>query len=90
MNKVELVKAVAEKAGITQAAASQAVRAFVQAVSGALSVGDTVSIAGFGRFGVTERRPRKARNPQTGQEIVVPARKVPVFKAGAALKAAVR
>jgi DNA-binding protein HU-beta len=86
MNKLELVTAVAEKAGITKRDAERAVNALVESIEDALKSGDKVSLVGFGTFEVRNRRPRVGRNPQTGQEIRIPAGRVPSFKAGKALK----
>lgn len=86
MNKLELVTAVAEKAGITKRDAERAVNALVESIEGALKRGDKVSLVGFGTFEVRNRKPRVGRNPQTGQEIRIPAGRVPSFKAGKALK----
>ena len=85
MNKAELVDAMAEGAGISKADAKRALDAFIDATSGALSNGDRVSLVGFGSFSVTERGERKGRNPRTGEEITIAAKKVIKFKAGADL-----
>lgn len=89
MNKTELVANVAEKAGLTKKDAEKAVNAFYSTIEAALIEGDKVQLIGFGTFEVKERAPRKGRNPQTGEEIDIPASKNPVFKAGKALKEAV-
>lgn len=89
MNKKELIEAVAEKAELSKSKAEQAVNAFLNATQKALVDGETVQLIGFGTFGVAERSARKGRNPQTGQEIEIPASKVPQFKAGTKLKEAV-
>ncbi len=86
MNKSELIAAIAAKAEISKKDAEGALNAFVEAVKGALKKGDKVQLVGFGSFEVRERAERKGRNPQTKKEIVIPATKVPVFKAGKALK----
>ena len=90
MNKVELIAAVAEKAGLTKKDAEKAVAAVLAAVEGALAAGDKVQLIGFGTFQVNERPARTGRNPQTGATIQIAASKQPVFKAGAALKNAVK
>jgi len=87
MNKAELVDAMAEGAGISKADAKRALDAFVDATAGALKQGDRVSLLGFGSFSVTERGARTGRNPQTGKEIKIAAKKVVKFKAGAELSA---
>ena len=86
MNKLDLVSAVAEKAGITKREAEAAVNAFVESIEQALRQGERVNLVGFGTFQVRERKPRVGRNPQTGEEIRIPAGRVPAFKAGKALK----
>jgi DNA-binding protein HU-beta len=86
MNKTELIEQVAKEAGISKAAASKAIDAFTDSVTAALKSGDTVTLIGFGTFAVSERAARTGRNPQTGQELKIAARKAPVFRAGKALK----
>ena len=89
MNKTELISEVAQNANITKKDADKIVNAFFTTVETALKAGDKVQLVGFGTFEVRERQARKGRNPQTGQEISIPATKVPAFKAGKALKDAV-
>lgn len=89
MNKVQMVAAVAEKAGLTKKDAEKAVNAVTEAVKEALVNGEKVQLIGFGTFEVRERAARKGRNPQSGDEIEIAAAKVPAFKAGKALKDAV-
>ncbi len=86
MNKTELVEQVAKQADISKAAAAKAVNAFTDSVTAALKKGDTVTLIGFGTFTVTKREARTGRNPQTGKEIKIAARKAPGFRAGKALK----
>lgn len=86
MNKSELVDAIVAKTGETKKATETTINAFVEAVMTALSKGEKVQLVGFGTFEVRERAKRKGRNPQTGEEIVIPASKAPVFKAGKNLK----
>ena len=90
MTKVELVNAVAEKAGLTKKDADKAVAAVFAAITDSLKKGDKVQLIGFGTFEVRARNAKTARNPRTGETMTVPATKVPAFKAGAALKAAVK
>jgi DNA-binding protein HU-beta len=90
MNKVELIAAVAEKAELSKKDAEKAVAAVVAAIEGALAKGDKVQLIGFGTFEVRERGERVGRNPQTKETIKIAASKQPVFKAGAALKNAVK
>ncbi|MDH2434956.1 transcriptional regulator HU subunit alpha [Pokkaliibacter plantistimulans] len=89
MNKSELIDAIAASADIPKAAAGRALDAMIDAVTDALSKGDTVALVGFGTFGVKERAARTGRNPQTGAPIEISAAKVPNFKPGKALKDAV-
>ena len=86
MNKAELVAAVAAKTGDTKKAAEASVDAFVSAVKEALKKGEKVQLVGFGSFEVRKRAARKWRNPQTKEEIKIPASKAPVFRAGKQLK----
>ena len=89
MTKQDLVSKMAEDAGISKKAAEDALSSFVSSVKGALASGDSISLIGFGTFNVSARSARTGRNPQTGAEIQIPARKVPTFKAGKGLKEAV-
>lgn len=90
MNKAELVDSIASKAKISKTDAKSAVDALVTSVTGALKKGDRVALVGFGTFSVTKRSARLGRNPQTGKEIKIPAKKVAKFKAGADLSKAVK
>jgi DNA-binding protein HU-beta len=89
VNKSELVKSLAEKAQITQKDAAKSLDAIVETIQQALAQGDKVQIIGFGSFEVRDRKERKVISPATGQEIKVPATKVPAFKPGKSLKEAV-
>lgn len=89
MNKAELINAVAEKAALSKKDSEAAVNAALEAITGALSDGEKVQLVGFGSFEVKSRAARIGRNPKTKEEITIPASKVPVFKAGKALKDAV-
>ena len=86
MNKSELVTAIATKIGESKKATETLLNAFTEVVSDALKGGDKVQLVGFGSFEVRKRAARKGRNPQTKEEIKIPASKAPVFKAGKALK----
>ena len=86
MNKAELIAAIAAKTGDTKKVAEATVNAFIDVVTEALVKGDKVQLVGFGSFEVRKRAARKGRNPQTKEEIKIPASKAPVFKAGKALK----
>ncbi len=89
MNKQELVSAMAEKAGLTKADAEKALNSFIDATKETLSKGDSIQLVGFGTFSISERAARTGRNPQTGKEIQIAAKKVAKFKAGKALDEAV-
>ena len=86
MNKAELIAAIAAKTGETKKSAEETLNAFVRVVTDQLTKGDKVQLVGFGSFEVRKRAARKGRNPQTKEEIKIPASKAPVFKAGKALK----
>lgn len=86
MNKAELVAAVAEKAGLSKKDSEKAVKAAFDAISQTLVEGGKVQLVGFGSFETKERNARVGRNPRTKEEIEIPASRVPVFKAGKALK----
>ena len=86
MKKVELVEAVAERAGLTKTDATKAIDATLAAITAALKKGDKVPLVGFGTFAVTKRAARDGRNPRTGEVVKIPARKAVTFKAGSALK----
>ena len=90
MNKTELVAAVAAKAGISKKDADAAVAAVFASITDAMAKGDKVQLIGFGTFEVRERAAKQGRNPRTGETMMFEASKVPAFKAGAALKAAIK
>ncbi len=83
MNKGELVDAIASEAKITKADASKALDAFLAVTTKSLKKGDKVTLVGFGTFSVAKRAARTGRNPQTGKDIKIAAKKVAKFKAGA-------
>jgi DNA-binding protein HU-beta len=85
MNKQELVEAIASNAELTKADAKKALDAFISATTAALKKGDRLALVGFGSFSVADRAARTGRNPQTGKEIKIAAKKVVRFKAGADL-----
>ena len=89
MNKPELIAAVAEKADLSKKDAEAAITATVDAIAEALTQGEKVQLVGFGSFEVKTRAARVGRNPRTGEEIPISEAKLPVFKAGKALKDAV-
>ena len=85
MNKAQLVEAIASQAKLTKVQANEALKAFVDATTIAMSKGDRVALVGFGSFSITKRAARKGRNPQNGKEIKIAAKKVVKFRAGADL-----
>ena len=89
-NKAELVDRVAKKTQLSKKDVSATVEALFETIQEALKAGEKVQVIGFGTFEVRERAARKGRNPQTGKEIKIKASKVPAFKAGKALKDAVK
>ena len=90
MNKAELINAVADKAEVSKADAARVVDAVVEVVTKALKKNDKVSLVGFGTFAIRERAARTGRNPKTGAPLKIRASKNPAFKAGKALKDAVK
>ena len=90
MLKADLIQTVADKTGLTKKAASDAVEAMLESVTKALAGGDSVLLTGFGKFEVRQRAARAGINPKTMEKIQLPASKVPAFKAGKALKQAVK
>ena len=86
MNKSDLIAEIAAKTGSTKKDAEATLNAFVDVVTESLVKGDKVQLVGFGSFEVRKRAARKGRNPQTKEEIKIPASKAPVFKDGKALK----
>lgn len=90
MNKGELISAVAEKSALSKKSAEAAVNAFIASIEEALKKGDKVSVIGFGSFEVKERAAREGINPLTKEKIKIAASKAPAFKAGKALKDAIK
>ncbi|MGG4392184.1 DNA-binding protein [Priestia megaterium] len=90
MKKAEFVEAVASKSELTKQEAKKAVDALFETISTTLAKGEKVQLVGFGTFEVRERAERTGRNPQTGEEMTIPATKVPAFKVGKELKEAVK
>lgn len=89
MTKNDLVSQVAATAELSKKDAEKAVNAVIDSITGALKAGDKVALVGFGTFETRNRPERKGRNPQTKEEITIPATIAPAFKAGKALKDAV-
>lgn len=85
MNKGQLVERMAEAAGISKNSAERALNGLMDSVIEAMENEDKVVLVGFGTFSVTERKARTGRNPQTGKEIQIPAKKTVKFKAGSRL-----
>ena len=90
MNKTELIAIIAEKAAISKKDAEKALAAFVDTVADSLKKGDKIQLVGFGTFETRARAARTGINPQTGKKIEIAASKNPVFKAGKALKDAIK
>ena len=90
MNKAELAEEVSNQTGLTKKASREAVGAITSVISDALARGEKVTLVGLGTFRVIRRKARRGRNPQTGQTIQIPAKKVPKFEAGRGLREAVR
>lgn len=90
MNKTELINAVAEKADLSKKAAEAAVNATLSAITEGLKTDEKVQLVGFGSFEVKHRAERTGLNPRTKETVTIPASKVPAFKAGKALKDAIK
>lgn len=90
MNKEMLITAIAEKTEMTKIQSEKALKAFIDVVTEEMKKGEKVQLVGFGTFEVTERAERQGRNPSTGESMVIPASKSPKFKAGKALKDAIK
>jgi DNA-binding protein HU-beta len=89
MNKAELVNSIAQKSKMTKKDSETALNAIIKSVEDTLKKGEKISLVGFGSFEVRKRKARKGMNPQTKEAIKIPAKKVPVFKAGKGLREAV-
>ena len=90
MNKSELIKSIAAKAELSQKQAGAALDALISSITEALKAGENASLLGFGSFEVRTRAAREGRNPATGEKVMIPAAKVPGFRAGKGLKDAVK
>ncbi|CAB4921177.1 unannotated protein [freshwater metagenome] len=90
MNKNDLVKAMADKTGLTQSGAADALDAVLDTIEAELKGGGEVALTGFGKFSVAHRNARQGVNPATGEKIQIAASKAPKFSAGAKLKASVK
>lgn len=89
MNKKELISEMAESAAISKSAAEKALDGFMNAVTVSVGKGDKVQLTGFGSFSVSKRSARTTRNPQTGEMMKIPAKKVVKFKPGSKLNGTV-
>jgi DNA-binding protein HU-beta len=90
MNKAQLIDAIAKEAKLSKTDAGKALDATVSTISKSLKKGEGVILVGFGSYSIAKRAARTGRNPQTGKEIKIAAKKVAKFKAGAALAKAVK
>ena len=90
MNKTELIEKVANESNLSKSAAEQMVNSVFSAIAEAMKTGDKVSLLGFGTFSVVERSAREGRNPQSGEAMSIPAKKVVKFKAGSKLTETVK
>ncbi len=86
MKKAGMVDRLAEVTGMTKKDAQKALDGMIEIITGELKSGGNVTLTGFGTFSVAERKARTGRNPQTGEQINIPAARVPKFKAGKVLK----
>ncbi len=86
MNKAELVEAMAKKTEQTKKVTEESLNALIEVITETLAKEDKIQLVGFGSFEVVKRAARKGKNPQTGEELRIPASKAPKFKAGKALK----
>ncbi len=89
MTKAEVVDLVSQRTGISRQQAYEAVELFLDSVKDALKEGEKVSLVGFGTFLVKAKNARNGRNPRTGEQIDIPAKKVPIFKPGKSFREAV-
>ena len=90
MNKGDLIEKVAKECGLSKTASDQVLNSILNAITGAVTAGDKVTLIGFGTFSVSARPARDGRNPQTGETIQIPAKKIVKFKAGSKLSDAVK
>jgi len=89
MNKGELINVISERTGIQKNTVTLIVSEVHDTITRSLKSGDSVKIAGFGTFHVTDRQARQGRNPRTGEVVEIPAKSVPKFRAGKTLKSAI-
>ena len=86
MNKKEFIDSIAQKTGVKKVEAEKVLSAYEATILETLKKGERVTIVGFGTFTVSERKERKGRNPKTGAEMVIPAKKMPKFLVGKSFK----
>ncbi len=86
MNKKELIDSIAQKTGVKKVDADKVLSAYEETILETLKKGERVTIVGFGTFTVSDRKERKGRNPKTGEEMVIPAKKMPKFVVGKSFK----
>jgi integration host factor subunit alpha len=86
MTKADIVERIYERVGFSKKEAADVVESIFEVIKGRLEVGEKVKISGFGNFVINEKRPRKGRNPQTGEEIIITGRRVLTFKPSQVLK----
>lgn len=86
MNKTDLIEVIAKNSGVSKAVAKCVLDTVIDSITESLGKGKPVTLVGFGSFVVGKRKQRTGRNPQTGESIVIPAAKVPRFRAGKCLK----
>ena len=86
VNKKELIDSIAQKAGVKKVDADKVLSAYEATILETLKKGENVTIAGFGNFKVVERKERKGRNPKTGAEMIIPAKRMPKFTVGKSFK----
>ena len=90
MTKADVIARIASQTGLTKTDVREVVEGFLNSVKYSLRKNDPLEIRGFGTFHVVSRAPRKARNPRTGEEVLIPSRKQPVFKPSREMKKVVR
>ena len=90
MNKAELVEKIADQTGLTKKTSREAVDGIISAITDSLAREEKVTLVGFGTFQIMGRKARTGRNPQTGEEIQIPAKKVPKFRPGKGLREKVK
>lgn len=89
-NKDDLIQTLIRKTGLSKRQAAECLNTLLEEITKALSKGEEITLTGFGKFAVSQRKERMGINPKTGERIKIPARKAPVFKAGQTLKDAVK